>query len=193
VIDQLRKLANDVADGPVLWFANRGTGVILVILLTLATALGVLSTARMGSTAWPRFATQVLHRNVSLLSAVMLGVHAATAVIDTYVDIRWYDVFVPFAATYQPLWMALGAIALDVIVVVAVTGLLRRRLSLGVWRGIHLLSYLGWAVGVVHGIGIGTDRATIWGIAVTVGSVTVVLITVIVRLVTLQHEHRLAA
>jgi succinate dehydrogenase hydrophobic anchor subunit len=44
--------------GPTLWYANRATGVVLVVLLTASTALGVSSTARAGSVRWPRFATQ---------------------------------------------------------------------------------------------------------------------------------------
>ena len=38
---------------PFLWYANRGTGVVLVALLTLSTALGVISTARAGYAAGP--------------------------------------------------------------------------------------------------------------------------------------------
>ncbi|QLQ15246.1 MAG: hypothetical protein HZY73_05530 [Micropruina sp.] len=35
--------------------------------------------------------------------------------------------------------------------------------------GIHLLSYLGWAVAVLHGIGIGTDAATPWSLWLNLG------------------------
>ena len=39
---------------PMLWFANRGTGVVLLVLLTFSTILGVLSGARVTTRIWPR-------------------------------------------------------------------------------------------------------------------------------------------
>src|SRR5450631_311576 len=62
-------------NGPQLWFANRGTGFVLLLLLTLATTLGVLSTSRMSPRRWPRMLTQGLHRNVSMLAVTFLAAH----------------------------------------------------------------------------------------------------------------------
>lgn len=178
--------------GPVLWYANRSTGVVLVVLLTLSTAMGVLSTARASSARWPRFATQALHRNVSLLALAMLVLHIASAVIDTYVDIRWYEGIVPFVGSYEPLWLGIGTIACDLLLAITLTSLVRQRLRHRHWRLVHLLSYPAWAVGVVHGIGIGTDSFTTWGLAVSAASVAVVVTVGVVRLITLAHERRLA-
>ena len=88
---------------------------------------------------------------------VALVVHVATAVVDTFVDIRWWQALVPFGATYEPLWLGLGTLSLDLVVVVVVTSLLRTHLRHRRWHAVHLLSWLAWAVGVAHGIGIGTD------------------------------------
>jgi methionine sulfoxide reductase heme-binding subunit len=179
--------------GQLLWFANRGTGVVLVGLLTISAALGVFSTARASSTHWPRFATQALHRNISLLAAAMLTVHVASAVLDTYVDIRWWEAFVPRPGGYQQPWLGLGALALDLLLVIIVTSLLRHRLGRRTWRGIHLLSYLAWGVGVLHGVGIGSDSTTGWGMGTTVVSVGVVAAIGVIRLATLSHERGLAS
>jgi methionine sulfoxide reductase heme-binding subunit len=182
---------SDVAHGPALWYANRATGVVLVGLLTLATGIGVLSTARAGSPRWPRFATQVLHRNVSLLAMAMLLAHVASAVIDSYVDIRWYDAVLPFAGRYRRIWLGTGAVSFDVLAVVVVTSLARGRLPHRTWRVLHLAAYLAWAVGVVHGMGIGTDASSRWGMSVNAVSVGVVAAFCVVRLGTLVHERRL--
>ena len=74
----------DILNGPALWFANRGTGFVLLLLLTLSTMLGVLSTARVTSRLWPRMLSQGLHRNVSLLAVTFLAAHVTTAVVDTF-------------------------------------------------------------------------------------------------------------
>lgn len=178
----------------ILWFANRGTGVVLVALLTLATALGVLATARAGSRRWPRFATQTLHRNVALLATLMLLLHAAAAVVDEYVDLRWYHVVLPVGGEYvaeERLALVLSATAFVTMALVVTTSLLRTRLPHRLWRGIHLLTYLAWALGVVHGLLIGTDADTWWGRGVTVVSVAVVAGAGALRLAILRTERRL--
>lgn len=182
-----------LTDGPLLWYVNRGTGVVLVAVLTLSVSLGVLSTARASSPHWPRFATQSLHRNVSLLSLVLLVVHVASAVVDTFVTITWIDAVVPFAGTYRRFWLGLGALGLDVMVVVTFTSLLRHRLPAPAWRPVHLLSYLCWGVGIVHGIGIGTDvTTTTWAATATGVSVAVVALAASARLAIWRHERRLS-
>jgi hypothetical protein len=58
---------------------------------------------------------------------------------------------------------------------------------------VHLFSYPAWAVGVAHGLGIGTDSFTSWSLSISALSVGVVATFAVVRLVTLAHERRLAA
>lgn len=183
-----------LADEKLVWYLMRGSGVVVLALLTLSTAMGIFSTARAGNRAWPRFATQALHRNVSLLTVALLVAHCVTAVVHTFVDIRWIDVFVPFAGPYEPLWVGLGALAVDAIVVVVVTSLVRQRLDHRTWRGIHLVSYAAWAASVVHGIGLGTDATTTsWGLGTTVASIGLVAGCLVVRFATLSQERKYAA
>jgi sulfoxide reductase heme-binding subunit YedZ len=180
-----RPLVNDVLHSHLIWYLNRGTGVVLVAVLTLSTALGVLAT-RGGSTRWPRFAIQSLHRNVSVLACALLLAHAFTPVLDTYVNhyapIAPLDAVVPFVSAYRPLVLGLGTLALDLIVAVVLTSVARQRLGRRTWFGVHLLSYAGWALGVVHGLLIGTDAWTTWSLAVSITSVGVVLAAIVVRL-----------
>jgi len=156
------------------------------------------ATVRAGSPRWPRFATQALHRNVSLLAASMLVVHFATAVLDqnAYSDLTWLDVVAPFWGKYAAAHrtaLLLGSVAFNLMLAVIVTSLVRVRMSHRLWRGIHLLTYLSWAAGVLHGILIGTDSGTVWDLAVTVVSVAVVAASVVVRIGTWLHERRLHA
>lgn len=179
------------ADARVLWFLNRGTGVVLLVLLTASVALGVLSTVRASSTLWPRFVTQRLHRNISLLAVALLVVHVGAAVADEYVNIRWWDAFVPFRGEYRPLWLGLGSLATDLVALTVFTGLSRTRFGSRTWRTIHLTSYLAWLAGLVHGFGIGTDQREPWSIGVNLASVAVVAGSVAVRLSTLGAERRM--
>jgi sulfoxide reductase heme-binding subunit YedZ len=175
------------------WYVMRGTGTVLVALLTLSTVMGVISTARAGSAAWPRFATQALHRNVSLLTMAMLGVHVGIAVVDEAVKIRWFEAFIPLLGAYKGLYLWLGALATDLMIAVVVTSLLRHRLPYRSWRVVHVTGYAAWAFALWHGIGIGTDTTTSWGMGVTVASVGVVAAAAVIRIATLSHERRIAA
>ncbi len=184
-----------MTDGPLLWFLNRSTGFVILGLFTMTTALGVLATTGRGGRGLPRFVTQAFHRNVALLSVAMLAAHVTTAVLDTFVDIRWWQAFVPwYGATYLPLWLGFGTLALDVVLVVTVTSLLRTRMRHRSWRAVHLLSYVGWALAVTHGLGIGTDvRADAsWARAITIGCIGVVLAAVLLRLGRLVADRTLA-
>jgi len=172
----------DILSGPMLWFANRGTGFVLLVLLTLSTMLGVLSTARVTSRIWPRMLSQGLHRNVSLLAVTFLGAHVITAVVDTFVDIRWWNAFVPFTGTYKPLSLGLGSFALDLLIAITVTSLLRHRMSHRPWRAVHLLAYGAWVLGLLHGMLIGTDASTSWGTLLNYGCIAAVGVAVLARL-----------
>lgn len=177
-------------EGPLLWYLNRGTGLTVLVLLSLSTALGVLTTggrpAGDGGGLVPRFVRQSLHRNISLVAVLALVTHVVTAVLDTFVDIRWWQAFVPWGSAYAPLWTGLGALSLDVIAVVTLTSLLRHRLGRRAWRAVHLTAWAGWAVGLAHAVGIGTDLQpdswTWWALAPTLASVALVAVALVVRL-----------
>lgn len=156
-----------------LWFASRATGLVSLLLLTGTVVLGCAHAGRTGgSRGWPRFAMHSVHRNISLLTVLFLAVHISTAIIDPYVQLHWIDAVVPFVSSYQPLWLGLGTISLDLFMAAVVTSLLRDRLPHRVWRLVHLTSYLLWPVAVVHAWGIGgADSRLPWviGLEITCG------------------------
>jgi predicted ferric reductase len=144
-------------DGPLLWYLNRSTGVVTIVLLTLTTVLGVLAIGGRPAGRVPRFVTQAFHRNVALLSVLLLIIHLVTAVLDTFVEIRWWEMFIPFVGSYEPLWVGFGALATDLMIVVVLTSLVRTRMQHNLWRGIHVSAYALWGLAIGHGIGVGTD------------------------------------
>jgi predicted ferric reductase len=149
-----------------LWYLTRSTGVVAFVLLTLSLILGVAATQRaLASRAWPRFATQDLHRNLSLLGVVMLIVHILTTLLDSYVRVGWWAIVVPFTSPYRRLSVALGTMAVDLLVIIVTTSLLRTRLPLRVWRVIHWSAYALWPITLLHFLLTGTDAAhRRWGL-----------------------------
>jgi len=147
------------ATGSALWYLNRGTGVVALILLTLVVLLGILGTTRVPVPGLQRFVVAGLHRNLSLLTLGLLAAHITAAVLDPYAPIRVVDAFLPFTSSYRPLWLGLGALALDLLLAIVVTSLLRTRIGLNRWRTIHWATYAAWPVALLHGMGTGTDAA----------------------------------
>ena len=169
--------------GPGLWYATRAAGLVTLLLLTATVLLGLLTSGRFGGVRWPRFLTVGLHRNLSLLVLVFLALHVGTTVIDTFVSIPLTAAFIPFASSYKPFWLGLGAVALDLLIALVVTSLIRNRLGLRAWRWVHWAAYVCWPVALAHGLGIGTDRKTLWVFALTIACAAAVAGTVTWRFV----------
>jgi sulfoxide reductase heme-binding subunit YedZ len=146
----------------VLWYLTRASGLVALVLLTATTVLGIVTANRVITPRWPGFALQDLHRRISGVAVTFLGLHVLTSILDTYVHIGWAAAVVPFVSSYQPLWVALGTVGLDLLVAVGVTSLLRARIGARAWRAVHWLAYLSWPVAIGHAFGMGTDMGTPW-------------------------------
>jgi sulfoxide reductase heme-binding subunit YedZ len=144
------------------WYLMRGSGVTALLLLTGVVALGVLTSRKTSLPTLPRFATMTLHRSISLLAVVFVAVHVATAVLDPYAAVRLVDTVLPFAGSWQPLWLGLGTLAVDLLVAVTVSSLLMKHIKRRTWRAIHWLGYAVWPVAFLHSIAIGSDAGTLW-------------------------------
>jgi methionine sulfoxide reductase heme-binding subunit len=151
-----------------LWYATRASGIMALILLTLTMVLGLTTTTRARARNWPGFAQQEMHRRISMIAVVFLGIHVVTSVLDTYVDISWAAIVVPFASSYSRFWVGVGAVALDLMIAVFVTSLLRARMRAGTWRAVHWLAYLSWPIALAHTFGMGTDSREGWVIVLGV-------------------------
>ena len=161
--------------GPGLWYATRATGLVTLLLLTASVLLGILTAGRFAARRWPRFLSQGLHRNISLLVLVFLALHVGTTVIDTYTSIPATAAFIPFASPYKRIWLSLGAVALDLLLALAATSLLRARIGYRGWRRVHWAAYACWPVALAHGLGIGTDRNVTWVFGLTMACAVAVL------------------
>jgi sulfoxide reductase heme-binding subunit YedZ len=178
------------AAGPsALWDLTRGTGLVALLLLTASVVLGVVQVRRWSPPGAPRFMVVTLHRSVSLLVVVLVCVHVLTAVLDRFAPIRLVDAVVPFAGAYRPLWVGLGALAFDLLIALTLTSLLRRRLGLRAWRGVHWLAYACWPVALVHGWGTGSDTRTAWMLALTLACAGAALAAVAWRAATAGPAH----
>jgi sulfoxide reductase heme-binding subunit YedZ len=165
------------------WYLMRASGAVALLLLTVVSALGVATVARLRPGRIPRFVTLGLHRNVALLAVAFLFVHVLTAVIDPQATVGLMAVVVPLPSDRYALWLGLAALALDLVVALVVTSLLRRRLPLRLWRVVHWSAYLAWPVALAHGAGMGTDAGATWMLIVDGMCVALFAAAVALRLI----------
>jgi sulfoxide reductase heme-binding subunit YedZ len=169
--------------GSAYWDLTRSTGSVALVLLTLAIALGVVDVRRWSTPQWPRFVVDSLHRNVSLLAMAFLVIHIVTSVLDSFAPISLVDVFIPFAGSYRPFWLGLGAVGFDLLLAVTITSMLRQRMGYATWRAIHWLTYASWPIALLHGLGTGSDVKSTWLLSLSGACLLVVLAAVLVRVI----------
>jgi DMSO/TMAO reductase YedYZ heme-binding membrane subunit len=172
-----------------LWTLVRASGTVDLILLTLTVALGVIVIGRGAVRGAPRFVFQHVHRDASLLAVVLLVAHVVAAVLLVHLDV--IPAVVPFASETRRLYLGLGVLGADLMAVLAVTSMLRRRLGLRGWRRLHWAAYIAWAAAVVHGAAPGTDRRVQWVAYLDIVCVAVVLLALAIRLSQNPRQHPL--
>ncbi len=98
-----------------------------------------------------------LHEFTTVLWIPLAIVHLAALLLDKTSRIGWLDLVVPFHSVYGSLALGLGALSLDVLLVVTMTALLKRHLRSGLWKWLHRLSYAAFALIFFHAVLSGTD------------------------------------
>jgi DMSO/TMAO reductase YedYZ heme-binding membrane subunit len=166
----------------VTWDVARAGGFTAFGLLTLSVAIGLALTLHIQSPRWPRIINSELHNFITLLALIFTGVHILAVWIDPFTNFGWNEVFIPFASHYRPLWMALGIIAFYTGIAIGISTWLRPHIGYKLWRRLHVLTLLLYALVVVHGIATGSDTRTEWGAAIYAISVLLIGILLIIRL-----------
>ena len=153
---------------PYLWYSTRATGMVTMVLFTLVVVLGAFVANRVGGNRVGRFEINELHRSVSMVAVVFLAIHVITTVADSYVPTGVLSVVVPFTSSYRRVAVGVGAVALDLLLAVWISSLLKARIANTSWRFIHWFSWMAFATALVHACLTGTDARHGWGLALLV-------------------------
>jgi sulfoxide reductase heme-binding subunit YedZ len=164
------------------WYLMRASGAVALLLLTVVSALGVATVARLRPGRIPRFVTLGLHRTISLLAVAFLSVHVLTAVIDPDAAVRLAAVVLPVPSGTYGIWLALAALALDLIAALVLTSVLRPHIPQRAWRSVHSTAYLAWPVALLHGVGMGTDAGSLWMLAIDAICIAIFAAAAVLRL-----------
>ena len=159
------------------------SGVFALVALTAAVAAGLAATDRLVVSPAGRVTFQAVHRALSLAAVGFLASHVLLEVLAR--RSRVADAVVPFLASGRTLYLGLGTLASDLVLLIALTGVARRRFAshwTAAWRGVHVTAYLAWPLAILHGLLDGrTARPYVdWSYGACVAAVAVALV---VRLV----------
>ncbi len=157
-----------------LWALGRGTGIIALLMFTLTIVLGITTRSGRAPLGLSRFGIADLHKTAALAGTALVGVHVGTLLFDPYAQLKLGDLLLPFVGSYRPLWLGLGTLALDVLVVLVGSSLLRHRIGPRVFRALHWSAYALWPFAFVHSLGTGSDAGTWWFRSIAVGCALVV-------------------
>src|SRR5438128_958118 len=88
----------------------------------------------------------------------------------------------PSTSYYRTFWLGLGVICFELLLAIVLTSLVRGFLGHRAWRAVHWLTYASWPVGVLHGVGTGTDTWSAWMLAITAACVAAVGVAIVLRM-----------
>jgi DMSO/TMAO reductase YedYZ heme-binding membrane subunit len=129
-------------------------GVLALVGLTGSVLLGLVATDRIVMTPGHRVMAQAVHRAFSFGTLAFLIIHIVTEILAQRSHV--IDAIVPFLSPYRTFYIGLGTIASDLIILLVVTSILRKRFTehgkAWRWRAIHYASYVAFVFAVLHGL-----------------------------------------
>ena len=129
-------------------------GVFALIGLTASVGIGLLAADRIVMTPSRRIVAQAVHRAVSFGAVAFLVIHILTEIMAGRATAT--DAVVPFLGQHRTLYLGMGTIASDLILLILVTGIVRGRFAAmrpaWMWRVLHCTAYLAWLLGILHGL-----------------------------------------
>jgi sulfoxide reductase heme-binding subunit YedZ len=164
------------------WLISRASGVIAIVLLSVAVLLGLAMAAKAVRNPQRRRAAMKLHEDVALVALVAIAVHGVALLGDTWLKPGLNGIAVPFSLSYRPLFTGLGIIAGYLVLLLGPSFYLRSLIKARRWRKLHRLTPVAWVLAAVHTLGAGTDGSTVWLRAVVLAPVPVLAYLLILRL-----------
>jgi sulfoxide reductase heme-binding subunit YedZ len=151
-------VAQAVAGITLTWATARAAGLVAFLAAAGAIILGARHPARLPIAGLPA-RVYALHRALGIVALLATATHLLALWLDEFIEFSWAQLLlVPWTSSYEPFGVTLGWIALLLLVLAAASGALRRWLP--GWRVVHAVSYLIFALGLVHGLIAGTDAGS---------------------------------
>jgi predicted ferric reductase len=165
------------------WYATRLLGLLSYLAITGSVVYGLLLSTGILDAIAHRTVSFTLHQDLSGIGLGLAMVHAAVLMIDTSVPYTPFDVLVPFAGPYEPLWVGIGQLSLYLTAIVMLSFYARKRIGQKRWRTLHHVTFLAFLGATFHGLMAGTDSSAPWAFWMYVASAALVVFLTVYRVV----------
>lgn len=149
-------IAAQTAGVPVAWLIARAAGLVAFGLLTVAVTLGLaLSTRLLGNKRGKMLLGW--HQTLMWTAIAMLVLHGGALAFDPIMRFGIVGVLVPGAAPWRPVPVAAGIVTAWLMLALAASFHIRRRIGQRRWRLLHYSSFVAFTFGLYHALNVGTD------------------------------------
>ncbi|HEY8304355.1 MAG TPA: ferric reductase-like transmembrane domain-containing protein [Solirubrobacteraceae bacterium] len=138
------------------WLMSRSAGMVALLLVTASVLLGLSMAARVVPPRRKKDAVR-LHEHLALLGLAAISAHGLLLLGDTWLRPGWRGIALPFAMSYRPLWTGMGIVGGYLAAVLGLSFYARKRIGARLWRRMHRLTVVVYALGLAHALGSGTD------------------------------------
>jgi cytochrome b561 len=163
------------------WIVLRAAGIGAYLMLFLAVSWGLVATTSPFGKRVSKPSATLVHQFLSTCGLTLVALHVGLLLVDRFLPFSPADVLVPMHATYRPVAVAFGVIAMYALVFVIVLSWLRKRIGTRWWRRSHLLAVPTFTITLVHGVFAGSDTVRPWMWSTYLATGATVLFLVIVR------------
>lgn len=162
------------------WLMSRSAGMVALLLITCSVLLGLSMAARVIPARRKRDAVR-LHEHLALMGLVAIAAHGLLLLGDPWLHPGLRGIALPFSIAYRPLWTGLGILGGYLAAALALSFYVRKQIGVRLWRRLHRLTVVVYALGLIHTLGAGTD-AQIPAVRIALlGSVAPVLFLLVLR------------
>ena len=163
------------------WVLARVAGLGSYAALAIALVTGIALRTAVFDWLGSNRAVRGLHEYTTVLWVPLAALHLVALLLDTTARIGVVDLFVPFRSSYGTLAIGVGALSLDLLIVVTVAAYLKRRMRKEMWLWLHRVVYVAFALVFLHAVLSGTDFSDPAVSAITWGSAAALLTLAIAR------------
>ncbi len=147
---------------PTLWYLTRALAVGAYVALTVSVLLGAIRSIARQSREGVSWMVDELHQFIATLAGVLVMGHLLTLLLDPFLPFSVSNLLLPLNEPYRPFAVVLGVFALYTMVALLLTSWFRTVMPYSLWRLLHYLSFVAFALVTAHGLLAGSDAGELW-------------------------------
>lgn len=140
------------------WYLSRASGLVAFALVSTSMILGLLLSTKLAKGSAAVFS---LHEHASILGVAFATFHAIVLLGDLHTPFTVAQIALPFGATYRPIGLGIGQLAVYGMALLVGSFYVRTRIGKRTWRVLHFTSFVVFTLVMGHALAVGSDRGLV--------------------------------